>query len=256
MELVRPENRVLAGACLYTSLSTGYVTLGLMAWAVPNWRHLIRALYIPQLLTISYLWLMSESVRWYISKSRYDDAKKTLESIARVNKKHISANSLDILRKNAEEKKNQEKLREKKNSENEPSLIKLLFQYKTMLLRCLVTPFLWISFTLIYHGIAINAVDISGNKYVNFIAVAGAQIPGFWISFLLLERIGRKPVLVAAYWICAACQIGFMFIPKSKHSNFGTKLTFLYNYFRSSEITVPLGSKSEGLVSVGTTCAL
>lgn len=229
MELVRPESRVLAGACLYTSLSTGYVTLGLLAWAVPNWRHLIRVLYIPQLLTISYLWIMSESVRWYISKGRYEDSKKALETIARVNKKHISDKSLEILRKNAEEKNQAKLLQEKKQKQNEPSLIVLLFQYKTMLLRCLVTPFMWISFTLIYHGLTINAVDISGNKYVNFMAVAAAQIPGFWISFLLLDKIGRKAVLVAAYWICAACQIGFMFMPKSKLTNLGNKFASHYS---------------------------
>ncbi|XP_028161596.1 organic cation transporter protein-like [Ostrinia furnacalis] len=163
--------------------------------------------------------MIGESVRWYISKGRYEDSEKTLKNIAQVNKKQTSEKSLELLRKKAEEvRTNSEESRGKERNSNEPSLLALLLQYKIVLFRCIITPFMWISFTLIYQGLSINAVNISGNKYVNYIAVAAAQIPGIWASYFLLDKIGRKPVLVAAYWICAACQIGFMFIPKTRYA--------------------------------------
>ncbi|KAL0880515.1 hypothetical protein ABMA27_002911 [Loxostege sticticalis] len=218
MELVSPNHRAFIGAGLNTCLSLGVMSLGLIAWSVPYWRHLLRVLHIPQLATISYLWLMSESVRWYISKGRYEDTEKALKTIARVNKKNISDKFLEILRQKVEEVKiNQEENKVKHESRNEPSLIKLLFQYRPVLYRCIITPFLWIVFTLLYHGLKINAVDISGNKYVNFIAVTGAQIPGFWLSLLLLNKIGRKPVLMAFYWLCAVCQILFILVSKKQY---------------------------------------
>lgn len=217
MELVRPNHRVFVGACMNSTLSFSYMTLGLIAWAVPYWRNLIRTLHVPQLLTITYIWVMSESVRWYISKGRYEDTEKSLKNIARVNKKHVSDKSLELLRKKAqEEKSNQENSRDTEQRQNEPSLIKLLIQYKPVLFRCIITPFMWFTFILIYHGLSINAVDISGNKYLNYVAVSAAQIPGYWISLLLLDKIGRKPVLIGSYWICAVCQIVFLFVPKSK----------------------------------------
>ncbi|KAL0880513.1 hypothetical protein ABMA27_002909 [Loxostege sticticalis] len=218
MELVSPKNRVFVGACLNTCASLGLMSLGLIAWAVPYWRHLSLALYTPQLLTISYLWLMNESVRWYISKGRYEDTERVLKNIAKANKKHISDKSLEVLRKKTEEvKRHQEESQEREPRQKEPSMIKLLFQYKPILCRCIITPLLWITHTLVFHGLTINAVDISRSKYVNYIAVAVAQIPGYWISLLLLDKIGRKPVLIASYWICAICQIVFIFLPKNQY---------------------------------------
>ncbi|XP_063826941.1 solute carrier family 22 member 1-like isoform X1 [Ostrinia nubilalis] len=219
LEMVGPENRVLTGAIMNTGLSIGLVTLSLIAWAVPNWRVLSLVLFTPQLLTISYLWLMGESVRWYITKGRYEDCEKSLKNIARVNKRQLSEKSLEFLRRKTEnEIQSRKDDTENKKKEKEPSLIKLLFKYKPVLFRCLTTPFMWITFTLIYQGLTINAVGISGNKYLNYMAVASSQIPGFWIANFLLDRLGRKPVLAGAYWICAACQIGYMFIPKNQYA--------------------------------------
>ncbi|KAL0830918.1 hypothetical protein ABMA28_003000 [Loxostege sticticalis] len=241
MELVIPKNRVFVGTCLNTCLSLSLMALGFIAWAVPYWRNLTLALYIPQLLTITYLWVMSESIRWYISKGRYEDTEKALKNIARVNKKKISDKYLEALRKKVEEVRANQGESRGKLQQNETSLIKVLWQHKPVLYRCFYTPFMWITFTLIYHGLTINAVDISGNKYVNYIAVAGAQIPGFWVSLLLLDKIGRKPVLIAAYWICAACQLVFIYVPKNHYvlslsvymvgaSCSGAMLTSLYIY--------------------------
>ncbi|CAH2047625.1 unnamed protein product, partial [Iphiclides podalirius] len=94
MELVGPKYRVAAGATMNTFFSVGQVTMGLIAWAIPNWRSFTLALYLPQFLTITYFWIMSESVRWYMSKGRYEDAEAVLKTVARVNKKALSDKSL------------------------------------------------------------------------------------------------------------------------------------------------------------------
>lgn len=215
MEIVGPQYRVVSGVCIHTCYSMGLSIMGLIAWALPNWRHLTLALHAPQLITISYLWLMTESVRWYLSKCRYEDSEKALKKIAKINKKKLSQKSIAALIEIAEkEKMNQKVLEEQKK--NEPALIVLVFQHKKMLLRCLVSCWWWISATLVYHGLTINAVGISGNKYLNYMAVAAAQIPGYWIGLLTLDRIGRKPVIISAFWLCAACLIGYIFVPSGK----------------------------------------
>jgi MFS family permease len=215
MEVVGPKYRVFAGACMNTFFSVGQITTGLIAWGVPNWRNLTLALYAPQLLTISYFWLMTESVRWYMSKGRYDESEKVMKKIARVNKKNLSQKSLAALKQSAEnEKLNQAALNEERK--NEPWLIVLVFRHKKVLIRCLVSPVWWITSTLIYYGLSINAVNLVGNRYLNYVAVTAAQIPGYWTSVFLLSRIGRKPVLVIGYWICGACQVAFIFLPEGR----------------------------------------
>ncbi|XP_063826946.1 organic cation transporter protein-like [Ostrinia nubilalis] len=217
MEVVGPKFRVAAGASMNTCFSFGQITMGLIAWGVPNWRNLTLALYVPQLITIAYFWLMTESVRWYMSKGRYEESEKVLKKIAKVNKKHLSDKSLKALRRTAEEQKaNQAEI--DKQKKDEPWLIVQVFRHKRVLIRCVVSPIWWITTTFIYYGLSINAVNMSGNKYLNYMAVSSAQIPGYWTAVFLLGKIGRKPVLIIAFWLCAACQIGYIFMPEAQYA--------------------------------------
>ncbi|XP_045769741.1 organic cation transporter protein-like [Maniola jurtina] len=214
MELVGPEYRVAAGAMINTSFSIGQVLMALMASVVPNWRTLTLALFVPQFITISYFWIMSESVRWYLSKGRYKDAAEFLKNVARVNNRQLSDRSLQALKENAEA----EKIRmasEKEMKAQEPWLIVLVFRNKAILTRCCISPVWWFTSALVYYGMTINAVNMSGDRYFNYMAVAAAEIPGYWIAVVLMARIGRKPVLIGAYWICGACQLGYIFLPQN-----------------------------------------
>lgn len=214
--MVGPKYRVVAGGILTSSFALGQMCLGLVAWAVPDWRRLTLALYIPQLLTLSYFWILAESVRWYLSKGRYDESEALLKEIARVNRKQLSEDSLRLLRVTAE---NDKKKRAIEDAEKalEPWLPVLVFRHKQILIRCMVLPVWWITTTLVYYGLSINSVLISGNKYVNYVAVAAVEIPGFWLSVLLLGRVGRRPVLMGAFWMCAACQAAYVFMPSGKN---------------------------------------
>lgn len=77
--------------------AVGQVVLGSVAWLVQPWRYMIMTLHIPCFLIISYYWILSESVRWLLSKRRFAEAKVVLEKVARVNKKEISEKSLNAL---------------------------------------------------------------------------------------------------------------------------------------------------------------
>lgn len=127
-----PKYRVAAGASLNTSFSVGLVLLGFIAWGVPDWRNLTITLYIPQLLTISYFFLMAESVRWYLSKGRFEEAETVLKSAAKMNKRVLSDKSLEALKEHVaeEERKKEAEMAEKAN---EPWLVVLVFRHKRIL---------------------------------------------------------------------------------------------------------------------------
>ncbi|XP_030021072.2 organic cation transporter protein [Manduca sexta] len=216
-ELVGPKYRTIAGAILTTGFAVGQVFMGFIAWGVPAWRPLTLVLYIPQLITIIYFWLVPESVRWLMSKGRYAESEAILKNVARINGKVLSDKSLEALRHTAEEEKKRQEA-EKEIKKNEPWLIVLVFRHKRILLRCMVSPVWWVTTTLVYYGLTINAVNMSGNQYINYVAVAAAEIPGFWLAVLLIGRIGRKPVLIGGYWMCAACQIGYIFMPDGMYA--------------------------------------
>ncbi|VVC91056.1 unnamed protein product [Leptidea sinapis] len=185
-ELVGPKYRVIAGATISSMFALGQVILGFIAWGVPSWRSLTQVVYAPQLLVISYFWILSESVRWLMSKSKYEEAEKILIKVAKTNKKELSRKSLEALRDTAEYEKTIEKPKE-------PWLPILVCRSKVILSRCFVSPIWWITNTLVYYGMSINAVNLSGNRYLNYVAVAAIEIPGYWTAIFLLDRVGRKP---------------------------------------------------------------
>ncbi|XP_068617414.1 organic cation transporter protein-like [Battus philenor] len=210
-ELVGPKYRVRAGVTMSTMYAVGLVILGFISWGIQPWRTLTQVLYAPQLLTLSYFWIMTESVRWLLSKGKYEEAEAVLKKVAKTNKREISPTSMENLRAATQEK-------ELNENAKEPWLLITILKSRVMLSRVLVSPIWWVTNTLIYFGMSINAVNLSGNPYLNYIAVAAVEIPGFWTAILLLDRIGRKPVLIGGYWICAACQFTFAFLPEGNEN--------------------------------------
>lgn len=79
--------------------AVGLVVLGGVAWLIQPWRYMIMVLHIPCFLIIIYYWILSESVRWLLSKQKFEEAKVVLEKAAKANKKEISEKSMQALLK-------------------------------------------------------------------------------------------------------------------------------------------------------------
>ncbi|XP_047990663.1 organic cation transporter protein-like [Leguminivora glycinivorella] len=212
MEMVGPRMRVAFGTSMNSFFSVGCVIAGLLAWAFNDWRVLTRVLYIPMFIMSFSLWFVPESVRWYMSEGRYQESETVLKAAARMNRKQLSDKSLEALRESVEEEKRKNEM-EKQTKTKEPWLIVQVFRHKQILIRCLISPIWWVTFTIVYYGLSINVVNMSGNRYLNFVAVSAVEVPGYWTSMFLLGIIGRKPVLITAFWVCAACQAAYIFMP-------------------------------------------
>lgn len=96
-ELVGPKYRVVTSATTTSMFAVGQVILGGVAWLIEPWRYMIMALHIPCFLIVSYYWILSESIRWLLTKRRFDEARKVLEKVAKVNGKQISEKSMEAL---------------------------------------------------------------------------------------------------------------------------------------------------------------
>ncbi|CAB3221786.1 unnamed protein product [Arctia plantaginis] len=206
-EFVGPRYRVATSAYCSSMFALGQVTIGAVAWIVQPWRYMIMALHIPCFLVVSYYWLLADSVRWQLSKGKFAEAKASLETMARVNKKQISEKSMNALLNPPTPPPNTE-------DEDEVSLIKAIFKSRVLLGRVCTTPIWWITITFVYYGLSINSVGLSDTIYLNYILVCAVEIPGFVTAALILGRIGRKLTLTGGYFFSAACNIAFIFIPQ------------------------------------------
>ncbi|XP_072932385.1 solute carrier family 22 member 7-like [Epargyreus clarus] len=235
-ELVGPKYRVVTSATASSMFAVGLVILGSVAWVIQPWRYMIMALHIPCFLIISYYWILSESVRWLLSKRKYQEARKVLENVARVNKTSISDKSMEALLIPPTLPDTHEKKR---------SLIKVIFSSRILLRRVCTTPIWWITTTFVYYGLSINSTSLSDTMYLNFILTCAVEIPGFFTAVLVLDRIGRKPTLSVGYFLSAACNIAFAFIPNDLEvlrlivfllGKFGISVVFTSLYLFTSEL--------------------
>ncbi|XP_069357834.1 solute carrier family 22 member 3-like isoform X3 [Maniola hyperantus] len=97
-ELVGPKYRYVS--VIFSSMySLGQVMLGGVFWLIGSWRYATLAVHIPCLFMIVYYWLLSESIRWLLVKEKYVEARKIIETAAKLNKKSISDKSMEALLK-------------------------------------------------------------------------------------------------------------------------------------------------------------
>lgn len=200
---------MVAGSIMSTCMALGTAMQGLVASSELHWRLLVLIFHLPLFISASFYWILPESVRWLISKDRIDEAKNILIKAAETNGKTLSDETLksfseEIIRRNAEEEK------------PDGNLLGMIFEHKTVLLRCIIAPIWWISVLFMTQGMAITSVNISGNRYLNYSALALVAIPGVWSVTFFINKLGRKPILIGGFWASGLCQIGYIFVPKGK----------------------------------------
>ncbi|XP_031629049.1 organic cation transporter-like protein isoform X1 [Contarinia nasturtii] len=185
-----------------------------------RFRSTIQILYIPGLLAIFYYWLIPESVRWLLISGRVDRAIKTLKRIASKNDKQLSESSIDTMKL-----KYSSDVIAKNNAvdaENHSVLysLRLIFKSKTLFLRFMVGCYLWMTCCFSYYGLNLISTHIPGeNRYLSFILVVSAEIPGIIVALPLMKRMRRRRLLFIFFLMSAILTIITPWIPK-EHSTF------------------------------------
>lgn len=200
----------------------GQVFLALVAWAVPDWRRLTRILYAPSILFVIYVFFVEESVRWLLSKGRKKDAATIIFKVASMNKKKLTPETIKQLNDETEILPQHRELNAEHASDSvdagqlkpkERTLGMQVLRSRILMTRVCICSFWWITVTLTYYGLSINSVSLAGNMYVNFILTALVEIPGYVMSVLTLDWIGRKKSIMTAFTICGLSLIGLAVTP-------------------------------------------
>lgn len=225
VELVGPKGRVFGNTLINAVYVLGLMSLASLSWWLQNWRHLLRLIYVPAMFVVSYYWILNESARWLISKGRHNEAAAILKKAAKMNRVDLSEDVLSPLYElqkvntdtDNEKSKDPNKVEIEDNKENKQSNLMKVIKSSIIRKRVVICSFLWITCTFVYYGLSINSVSLAGNKYVNFMLVAFVEIPANIVCLLVLDRFGRKKVLILTYVMSACLCISLSFVPKGKH---------------------------------------
>ncbi|KAK3878474.1 hypothetical protein Pcinc_016892 [Petrolisthes cinctipes] len=203
LELVGKRRRVLVGVLSQAFYTLGYFTAALLAYFITSWRWLQVAMTLPGIFFIPYYWIIPESSRWLIAKVRTEEARVILEKAAKVNKKEVS----EQVMQEALEVKDGKKEEAKGNFLD-------LFRYPNLRSNTLNLFFNWFVNSGVYYGLSLNTGNLGGSAYLNFVISGAVELPAHVLTFLLLDRIGRRIPLAVFMGLGGLALLSTILIPK------------------------------------------
>ncbi|CAH1778274.1 unnamed protein product [Owenia fusiformis] len=205
-ELVGPSYRKIAGFGIQYFYSIGYMILAGLAYLIRDWRHLMLTISIPGVVFCSYYWILPESARWLLSNGRREEAEAIIKKAAKTNGAAINDKNLESLETSLPP---QTKSGRKCIGVN----VLQLFSSLSMAALSFNVWFNWFVNAFVYYGLAFNTSNLGGSPYINFFISGCVEIPAYTVSVLLLDRVGRKRLLIAFMIMGGLACIISAFIP-------------------------------------------
>ncbi|XP_049544769.1 organic cation transporter protein-like isoform X1 [Anopheles darlingi] len=206
-ELVGPKQRVLAKSLCLVVFALGEAAMGLIAMFIHNWRYYLLAIFVPGLVSLSFLWITAESVRWLLSKGRRAEAVSILEKAAHVNRRTLSENTRKLF--------DGDHYQCDPTDEN-PSVvhqIQEVFKYRGLTIRLVICSFCWFTNVMVYYGLTLNSVTLAGNKNVNFILITLVEIPAALSMNFIMNRFPRRTTQFLSLALCGVLCLITLAIP-------------------------------------------
>ncbi|KAI6182570.1 putative transporter [Aphelenchoides bicaudatus] len=219
----------------------GYCLLAPIAYAFPNWRHLIIAASLPSLLyAILLFFVMPESFHFLASTEKREELDRWLRSANKVSRNPRLDLNADIII--SAHHKNQPHSTE---SGQRRSIFAELLQKRVLLLYTLILGYLWSCDSFVYYGISLISTLLSGagSKYWSYALTGLVEIPSYLCSPFLLDLLGRRLFVSICHAITAAAFLGIMFVEDEKWSlilwligKFGISCAFTALFVYASEV--------------------
>lgn len=189
MELVGGKWSTLVSFGLEYSWALGYLTIPLIAWAVPRWDHLQLAASIPTVIFVAAMAIPSlvpESPKWLLVNGKIKEAEEIILKAEHENGRKSSQTQTVHNSTNMDQKENLEE-----RSENGT----VLDLFKTpSLRRCtIIMYYLWFTNNLVYYGLTFNAGKlIPGDIHTNMVISAALEFLAYSVAIVCFLYLGRR----------------------------------------------------------------
>ncbi|KAJ6799330.1 organic cation/carnitine transporter 4-like [Iris pallida] len=194
-EPIGPRCRAAAGMSIFYFFSVGIVVLSALAYFIPSWRVLYLVSSLPALLfLLLVLPFVSESPRWHLVRGNHGKAMAIVRSIAERNGRRLPVDDkLTLVLDSGTSQRS--------NAPSPNATIIDVFRSPTTrwrLVTAVATNFLC---AIVYYGVSLNVTNLSTSVYISTAANAVAEVPGYALTALFLDRLGRRPLLVGTMWL-------------------------------------------------------
>ncbi|GFS07912.1 solute carrier family 22 member 21 [Elysia marginata] len=171
----------------------GVLAFAMGAWLLEDWSKLQLAcavLAVPGLLGYFYI---PESARWLATRGRLDESYAALEKMARLNGKPLPQTAMDTIKEIAQDEKTSRKGKDYSYID--------IFRTRATAQLTLIVAFKWVVLSMVFYGLSFAVTSFAGDLYLNMFLMSVVELPAYFLTFVLIDRIGRR-------WTC----LGFLAI--------------------------------------------
>ena len=200
IESVTQKYRSLAGTLLLIGFSLGYACCPIIAFIFPNWRDMIQCMiFIGCVACFIIQFLVLESTSWLFQTGNPDKQTEGSENL----KKLIDDERTRRLVESTLRAKNKQRQTTTNESGGDKSSFLDNMRYfatnKILIPRLIVNAIYWFCTSILFRSFAIGTSLLPGSPYTNAAISAGFDILACFLSFAVLNVIGRRASLAASY---------------------------------------------------------
>ncbi|XP_067838661.1 solute carrier family 22 member 4-like [Heptranchias perlo] len=225
------------GVCMFYAI--GYIILPLFAYFIRDWRMLLLALTLPEVLYIPFWWLIPESPRWLIAQGRVSEAEKIVQGFAKKN--GITHTGMIFQHEDVKEYTLLNTTYKQKHPYSFLDLVRTSNMRNITILSFLV----WMITSVGYFVLTLGTPNMHGDPYLNCFISAISEIVAYTIAWWMMHNAPRRISTASMLLLGGAVLLFIQFIPPALHNlttvlvmigKIGITITFAIIYIFSAEL--------------------
>lgn len=187
-EWVSSKHRVAFATINGVGLALSSILIGVAAMVnEQNFRAFKLWMSLPSLSAIGYYLLLRESPRWLLAGQKYKEAIRSIKYAAKMNGKSLS----DKMAEEIEQKSIRAIVLRENCSQNDEQSFWNVMHRKQLAFRFVTLSIVWVCSLFAMYGVMLGSKSLHENKYMSYIIVALAELPGVFLGHLILDH-GRR----------------------------------------------------------------
>jgi MFS family permease len=205
IEVVGPKYRAVIGIAYQLGWAFGYIALPGIAYLLKDFRHLLLATTVPEIIWLFWFMRLPESPRWLLTHNKLQEAEEIVMQAIHTN----SRDATDVrtvfarMRQEVDLTHRHEQASDQKSKSGGTFLD--LWKDRTMTINTVIFFFTWFANAFVYYGISLNIGEIGGNLYWNFFLAGLVEFPSYILCMASFRYIGRRPLLAVTMLGAGIC---------------------------------------------------
>lgn len=211
VEWIPTRVRTMVGTLTGYCYTVGQLILVIIAYFVRDWRWLTLAVSLPFYVFFLYSWWFHESSRWLAISNQPDKAVKTLQSVAKFNRRREEGEKIDI-------KMLSESMKKEMSSSHGSYSVLDLFRTPKLRIMTICLSAVWLSTSFAYYGLAMDLQKFGVDIYLIQVIFGAVDIPAKVVITVSMSFIGRRPSQCGALIIAGVTILINLLVPYDKQT--------------------------------------